>query len=154
MLSPITTKVFVVGCSGGGWTGTVTISVADRTPLLAVTVKVSAVDDVADVRCTFVGVYVKVPVAELRTTVPPPVLVVDVLYDKVRPAVSVNATVPVTTPVMLLGTPTVGVPATGVPGSTWTVTVLRIAPTPLLTSTVNVSVVLAPAARRATSVGV
>jgi len=59
----------------------------------------------------------------LILTVPPPVEVADVLYVKERPAVSVNTALPLTKPVELLGLPEAGVPATGVPGSTATVTV-------------------------------
>ena len=67
---------------------------------------------------------------------------------RLRPAVSLNTTRPATTPVPVLGLPTVAVPATGVPGSTATVTIWAEVRTPLLAVTVNVSVVVEVAAKR------
>ena len=79
-------------------------------------------------------------------TVAPPVDVAGTLYDNVRPTGSVNAAVPVTTPVELAGSPTVGVPATGVPGDTVTVTTCGAVFTPLEAVMVNMSVVESDAA--------
>ena len=57
------------------------------------------------------------PVPESIDNVAPPVDVAGTLYDRVRFTGSVNAAVPVTTPVAFTGAPTVGVPATGAEGS-------------------------------------
>jgi hypothetical protein len=67
---------------------------------------------------------------------------------------SVALAEPVTTPVVRLGVPTDGVPATGVPGSTPTVMVWVVVRTPLLLVSVKVSMVFALAARRWVRVGV
>ena len=79
--------------------------------------------------------------AALTLTVPPPADVTGALYDNVRPAESVNDADPVTAPLAAFGLPGVAEPATGVPASTDTVTVLVALFTPLVAVIVNVSVV-------------
>ena len=81
------------------------------------------------------------PVDALTLTVPPPADVTGALYDNVRPAESVNDADPVTAPLAAFGLPDVAEPATGVPASTDTVTVLVAPFTPLVAVMVNVSVV-------------
>ena len=61
---------------------------------------------------------------------------------------------PVTTPVDTFAPPTTGEDATGVPGSTPTITVWVVLRRPLLAVTVKVSLVLRPALRRWAWVGV
>ena len=94
------------------------------------------------------------PVAGSTLTAPPPAEVSEALKDSPRPAVSVNAAVPVTIPVPLSGLPTVASPPSGVPGSTVTVTVWLAVRTPLEAVTVKVSVVDRPAACRCSCDGV
>ena len=88
------------------------------------------------------------PVAALTLTVPPPADVAGALYDSVRPAGSLNDTDPLTAPLALTGLPGVAEPATGIPASTDTVTVLGELFTPLPAVIVNVSVVDPVAPRR------
>ena len=87
-------------------------------------------------------------------TVAPALLVAGPLKDNVRPAVSVNTAVPPNAPVVGFAGFLVATPATGVPGSTVTVTVWTPLLTPLFAVTVNVSVVVAVAACRWESFGV
>ena len=77
-----------------------------------------------------------------------------VLKDRVRPAVSVNPAMPVTAPVAGVAALLVALPATGTPGSTFTVIVTGVLRAPLLAVTVKVSVVPSVAAWRWVWVGV
>ena len=90
------------------------------------------------------------PVVGFTVTVAPPADVADALYDKARPAGSVNGVDPVTAPESCAGVPEVEVPAVGMPASQvpFTVTVLVAVLTPLEAVTVNVSMELDVAAWR------
>ena len=89
----------------------------------------------------------KVPVVGLlMVTLPPPALVAGAVKVSGPPTESRAEAKPLTAPLATLGVRATGLPlATGVPGSTGTVTTWVMVRPPLLIVTVKVSVVLTPA---------